>query len=675
MSGNDHHIDRPRASRSPRDPRVRRPEPVTDPWQSADDAEFRRRGEPGARAHRDEHGVGRRGEGPAPEEADRPRTPAAGLDLGADTERPRGRRRRPGPADTGSMPRIQDDTAAPVADPLQEQPRGRRRRSDTGAEELGAHPGTGPIPTDRRRGPRRRPSYDELAPESDRSSGRGPDPLDDAPPPRRRPRAVADEGTGEQTGAFAAPADSDPVDTPRRVRRGAEPADGRRSRRAEPAEEPVEALVGVPGGDPAPERGSRRSRRERDIDSDPEEGTGSLPLPFDAEEHGEDDEDERPRSRRSRRGDDDDDRGGRRGGGRRKAKGKRKRKGGFASFSAVMVLVVLLGVGGFGGYTLLSTYVIPPDYSGEGNGEVEIVIENGDSGTTIAQKLEEAGVVKSVRAFTNELRGQNANFAPGTYLLRSQMSGAAAVQLLLTPEARVGVRLTIPEGLRAVEILPLIAEETGMEPADLGAAYADEEALDLPDYAENGPEGFLFPDTYQIDPGTTAADLLKQMVDRHKSVAEEIDLVERAEAIGYTPNEVMATAAIIQAETGRVEDMGKISRVVYNRLDINMQLGMDSTCFYVLDEYGTALNDDQLIRCRDSGSDYRTYYRTGLPIGPIVSPGADAIEAALEPEEGEWLFFVATDPSSLVTKFAVTEAEFTQLKEEFEANRLAQAQE
>ncbi|RCV56614.1 endolytic transglycosylase MltG, partial [Marinitenerispora sediminis] len=352
---------------------------------------------------------------------------------------------------------------------------------------------------------------------------------------------------------------------------------------------------------------------------------------------------------------------GRRGGGRRATRRRRKR-GRMSPAVLALVIVLMAGAGG-GGAVALRTYVFPPDFDGEGSGEVEVAIGSGATGTDIGETLEEAGVVASVRAFTNAIDG--AHVAPGTYVLREGMSAEAAMELLLDPESRIGIRVTIREGLRASQILAELSEATEIPLEEFEAAYADTAALDLPAYADKGPEGYLFPDTYMIDSGTPAVGILNQMVRRYDDAAAELELERRAEELGYTPNEIMAVAAIVQAESGGVDDMAKIARVVYNRLDQGMYLKMDSTCFYALGEYGIAMNAQQQQACRDSGSDYETYFREGLPAGPIVSPGADAINAALEPADGAWLFFVATDPENGVTEFAETEAEFWELVNRF----------
>jgi UPF0755 protein len=357
---------------------------------------------------------------------------------------------------------------------------------------------------------------------------------------------------------------------------------------------------------------------------------------------------------------------------RKGGSGRGRRKGQRKTLMIILVVILVLVVVG-GGYGIVRTYVFPADYSGEGSGEVVFVIESGASGTAVGENLVDAGVVASTRAFTNALDAVPPDelgdgLVPGTYSLAEEMSGESAVAALLDQDNRLGGRVGIPEGLRAEDIFERIAESTTLSQEELAEAYAQTDELGLPEYATAGPEGYLFPATYRFEPDADAMSVLRTMVTQYRQVAEEIDLEARAEAEGYDANEVMAMAAIIQAESGSEEDMPMVSRVIHNRLDIGMNLGMDSTCFYAIGEYGIALNNDQLAACESDTSGYDTYHKSGLPPGPIVAPGEAAIEAALEPADGDWLYFVATDPENGVTEFATTEAEFEELKARFQEN-------
>jgi UPF0755 protein len=224
----------------------------------------------------------------------------------------------------------------------------------------------------------------------------------------------------------------------------------------------------------------------------------------------------------------------------------------------------------------------------------------------------------------------------------------------------------LAEGLRLSDTYTKLAEQTGLDRKKFEAAGKNVDNLDLPAYARGKLEGYAFPATYDFPPKATAGDILARMVQRFQQTAEKIDLESGAKSLGHTPHEIITIASIIQAEAGRHEDMPKIARVIYNRLnrEPEMKLEMDSTVMYAWKRYRTAATHAEL----KIKSPYNTYANLGLPPGPITNPGDDAIEAALNPAKGPWLYFVATDPKSSVTKFATTEAERQALLAEFRRN-------
>ncbi|MFF4418829.1 endolytic transglycosylase MltG [Streptosporangium sp. NPDC001559] len=368
----------------------------------------------------------------------------------------------------------------------------------------------------------------------------------------------------------------------------------------------------------------------------------------------------------------EDDDGSRRGsrsspGRRGRRRRRRRNRGGFlAPMLAVIVLIGGLGAAGFYGYTWLREMTTPQDYAGEGSGEVVIEIKDGQTASDVAQTLEKQDVVKSARTFTGAVAdaGKSASLQPGEYRMRKQMSAAAAVKLL-DPSLRLLERVTLKEGLRLSDTLATLAKETGKPLKEFQQAAKNIKALGLPGYAKGRLEGYAFPATYDITPKMTAADILTAMVDRFNQTADKDGLVSAAKSLGHTPHEIMTIASIVQAESGSVEDMSKVARVIYNRLDGNRKLEMDSTVMYGLNKYGISATNADL----ESKSPYNTYKRFGLPPGPIANPGDHAIQAALDPAKGDWIWFVTTDPKRGITKFASTEAEFFQLKAEFEKNR------
>ncbi|MFJ2029710.1 endolytic transglycosylase MltG [Streptosporangium sp. NPDC087985] len=375
-------------------------------------------------------------------------------------------------------------------------------------------------------------------------------------------------------------------------------------------------------------------------------------------------------------GADDDGRSRRRsrtsqGSGNRRGRRRRRRRnrGGFlAPMLAAIVLLGGIGAGGFYGYTWLRDVMTVEDYTGQGVGEVVVEIKDGQSASEIAQTLHEQGVVKSAKAFVNAVAdaGMSASLQPGEYTMRKQMSAATAVTLL-DPDKRLREKVILKEGLRLSDTLVQLAEQTGKPLREFQRASRNAKALGLPSYAKGRLEGYAFPATYEVSPKMTPADILTAMVDRFHQTASKDGLEREAKALGYTPHEIMTIASIVQAESGSVEDMGKVARVIYNRLGSSPErkLEMDSTLMYALNKYGIAATNADL----ESDSPYNTYARPGLPPGPITNPGDHAIQAALNPDEGNWIWFVTTDPKRGVTKFTSSEAEFLQLKAEFEKNR------
>jgi UPF0755 protein len=137
-------------------------------------------------------------------------------------------------------------------------------------------------------------------------------------------------------------------------------------------------------------------------------------------------------------------------------------------------------------------------------------------------------------------------------------------------------------------------------------------------------------------------------------------LPQAAAKVHLSQAQVIIVASLVQAEGGRLQDYPKIARVIYNRLAQGMKLQLDSTVLYGLGTYGILASDLQL----QSDSPYNTYKRTGLPPGPIDSPGNAAIEAALNPTPGDWLYFVTVDPKTHVTLFTNSVTQFDQYEQE-----------
>jgi UPF0755 protein len=301
----------------------------------------------------------------------------------------------------------------------------------------------------------------------------------------------------------------------------------------------------------------------------------------------------------------------------------------------------------------------PDDYSGTGTGKVVIEVPEGANGQQIADILASKDVVKSSEAFyqvsLNDSRAQS--IQPGFYQLRKQMSAEAALNALVDRKNRVEGRVAVPEGANVDQIVKLIAQGSEIPEKDVVAALKKPKSLGLPPDAGGNPEGYLFPATYTVEPGTSAKDLLTQMVAKAVDVYASLDLDTRGQELGYSGEEIITVASLLEREAQRDEDFPKVARVLYNRLDEGMPLQLDSTVQYVSKRKGDVFTTPEE---RDNPSAYNTYKHPGLPPGPIGSPGEKTIEAALNPAEGSWLYFVTVNLETGETVFSNSNAEHSQ---------------
>ena len=348
----------------------------------------------------------------------------------------------------------------------------------------------------------------------------------------------------------------------------------------------------------------------------------------------------------------------------RRAKRRRKR-----TILWVVVALVLTGggVGAYYGYRTLSGIGSYDDFAGAGEADVVVEVKDGDLVTTIATTLKDQGVVASSRAFTEAGATDSRVTAiqPGFYLMKTKMSGEAAVARMVDPASKVvplevkgGYVLhdiTAPDGKTTPGILSRLSEASCVElggtkqcvtPQQLrdAADNADPAALGIPDWAlpdvaaapkENRLEGLIVPGLYHLKPGADATELLKSVIATSLGRVQGYGIPANAGKTGFRPYEVLVVASLIEKE-GLTKDFGKISRVIYSRLAKPQRLELDSTVNYKLDRPIITTSDED----REKSGPYNTYQVQGLPPTPIGSPGREAIAAAITPEDGSWMYFV-----------------------------------
>lgn len=357
----------------------------------------------------------------------------------------------------------------------------------------------------------------------------------------------------------------------------------------------------------------------------------------------------------------------------RQRRHRRRSRGGRRFLGVLLTLVVLVGlVGGvyFGGKAIMGGFggtEAAADFEGAGSGTVDVRVSDGDTASDIATTLLDAGVVASEQAFRDAAvdNPDSRSIQPGLYQLRQEMAASQALELLLDPAARLTNLVTIPEGFTAAQVVQRLAETTGIAAAEFDAALADPASIGLPEFAQGQFEGFLYPATYDLDPEQTAAEILRVLTNQFTTMAAQLQLEERAATLGLTPYEVVVVASMIQSESQIDEERPMIARVVYNRLDQNIPLGIDATSAYELGKPGTELTTEDL----QNDTPFNTRINTGLTPTPISNPGEASLEAALSPAVGPWIYYVLadTDGNHFFTDSA---AEFADAKAQCEAQGL-----
>ena len=328
----------------------------------------------------------------------------------------------------------------------------------------------------------------------------------------------------------------------------------------------------------------------------------------------------------------------------------------------ILVVVVIVAIIGLLTPKLMSRLSGAPDFPGPGSGSVQVQIDPGETLAQIGNNLKALGVVASVDGFIDAANDNpdSASIAPGAYNLLLEMKSSDAILALLDPANRVVTKVVIPEGKRVSWTINTLATETGIPLADFEAAVANARSLGLPDYADGNAEGFLFPATYEFAPGMTAEQMISEMIARFNAEAKSIDLEARAKEMGRTAYEIVTVASLLEVE-GHPRDFTKVARVVYNRLAEPMPLQFDSSVNYGLGKTDVILTTELL----NVDTPYNVYLRAGLPPTPIDSPGAEALEAALNPAAGDWIYFITIDLNTQETKFTRSYEEFLVYKDEF----------
>ncbi len=294
-------------------------------------------------------------------------------------------------------------------------------------------------------------------------------------------------------------------------------------------------------------------------------------------------------------------------------------------------------------------------FAGDGGEPVAVEIPEGADAGAIADILDEKGVVDNGTMFQWRLKlaGKSTDVEADTYSLAEGMSYGAAIDRL-TGEVSAQETLLIPEGLSRPQVADLVTE-AGID-GDYEAATVSSPGFKPQKYGAKDPEsleGFLFPATYDLPPGSTVEELVPMQLNAFDENISRVDMTY-AQKKNLTPYDVVIIASMIDREVMVAKERSLVAAVIYNRLSRGMPLGIDATTRFETGNFDQPLTNEAL----SADTPYNTRTRAGLPPGPIGNPGLDALEAAAKPARNGFLFYVVKPGTCGEHEFVTTEAEF-----------------
>jgi len=305
-----------------------------------------------------------------------------------------------------------------------------------------------------------------------------------------------------------------------------------------------------------------------------------------------------------------------------------------ASFWFLIAVVWTLGIL----FYFQTAYSVSDDYQ-----PISFKIERGMTLKHVSVKLKEKQLIKSSLSFQvlAYLRGQQGKLMAGEFKLSPSMPPLELLETITSGQT-ILYEVTIPEGLRILEIAKLLGEKNIVPEKDFLKWAHSKELIDFFGIPGDSLEGYIFPDTYRLSKNTHAKELIKRMTETFFKKASKPEYKERAKILGFDFNEIVTLASIIEKETGQAAERKKISSVFHNRLKKKMRLQSDPTVIYAIPNFdGNIHKKDLSIK-----SPYNTYKVKGLPPGPIANPGHASIIAALYPETTKHLYFVSRQDGS-----------------------------
>lgn len=364
----------------------------------------------------------------------------------------------------------------------------------------------------------------------------------------------------------------------------------------------------------------------------------------------------------------------------RRRKKKRRRRKNRAGRILVIILIALaviaavLGISYAVGRYFAGNYLLDSNQAEvvvDKNSDTTVAVEipKGASTRDIAKILKDNGIIKNELSFrlSSRLNDADGTYNYGTFYFTKDMSTDQIIKTLLTvTQAEESGRLTIPEGYTVKQIAALV-DQLGIVSSDEFINEVNNGEFDY-DFLEGIPdreyrlEGYLFPDTYFLSGNETARDIIVMMLDRFGQVYNE-SVSSYVSSSGYTLDQLVTVASMVESEAKLDEERPTIAGVIYNRLEIDMPLQIDSTVQYALSTKNEVVTYTDL----EVDSPYNTYKNKGLPVGPICSPGKASLEAAVNPEKHSYIYYVLKEQGGSEHTFTVSYDDFLKAKAAYQA--------
>lgn len=323
------------------------------------------------------------------------------------------------------------------------------------------------------------------------------------------------------------------------------------------------------------------------------------------------------------------------------------RSGGYRVLRAVLALVVLVVIGFLLVTGVRGWFRSQLDPSGPQGEALTLTVPAGATTGDIAQQLEDEGVIPNSTFFRYyaDWKGYG-NFQAGEYQMNLNSSADEAITVLQAgPVPPTFKRFGVREGLWVSEMLPKLAEQLpGMTAVDLQTVLDSGQIQ--PRYRPEGVtswEGLLFPAFYDIEDDATPAEVVAKMNDEFARVTGELGYGGAEAKVGLSAYDVIKVASMIEAEAKTDGDRSKIARVIYNRLKEQMSLDIDAICLFGAGTRDPAILTRKFLDNEGSTGPYACRKDPTLPATPIAAPGRASLEAALNPAEGNWLYYVVAD--------------------------------